>query len=196
MSISIFGVFMLLFVVLVPLVAGGLLIAYSRKRGEKYPSCGGCGYDVTGTVGAATRCPECGQHFVAVGIVPPGGRRNKVMMWIGVAVLFIPVTCVGFGMVLSVFSAQRMAASQKQAAVLAQQQALAAQQAQANAIFPIPAPLTDDQIKQMSAAKASAAMSKVSTALNRTDLSDEQRSRLQHELTLLIKQTTVAPPAE
>jgi hypothetical protein len=90
-------------------------------------------------------------------------------------------------------SAQRMSMA-KQAAVAAQAQAIASQQAQANAVFPIPAPLTDDQIKQMSAEQASAAMGIVSAALNRTDLTPENRARLQHELESLAQQSDRPPP--
>ena len=84
-------------VVVAPLIIGVLLIVKSKGRGPSYPACGGCGYDVSGTVGNAARCPECGKDFVVVGIVPPVGKRNRGMLLTGVAVLLIPLMCVGGG---------------------------------------------------------------------------------------------------
>ena len=76
------GLVLVLIFVLLPLVAGILLVGLSR-RGLGYPACGGCKYDLSGSIGVATRCPECGADFANVGIVPPKGRRNRIMVWTG-----------------------------------------------------------------------------------------------------------------
>lgn len=90
---------------LVPLVLGIWLIVKSRG-GMGYPSCGKCGYDVSGTVGSEIRCPECGAEFTTVGIVPPR-TTNKSMRVTGICLLVIPLTC-GGGLVLTgIMSATR-----------------------------------------------------------------------------------------
>lgn len=187
-SVSIIGLLVMVLVVVAPLIIGVLLIVKSKGRGPSYPACGGCGYDVTGTVGNAARCPECGKDFVVVGIVPPVGKRNRGMLLAGVAVLLIPLMCVGGGFFIAFLRIQTAVQSQK-AAVIAQQQAVVAQAAQANATFPIPSPLSDEQIDAMSDEEASAAMGPVSAAFNRTDLSDADQSRLRHEWTRLAEKT-------
>lgn len=110
---------------IVPLVGGIALIIKSRGRGLGFPSCGGCQYNLTGTIGAASRCPECGAEFVNVGIVPPNSQRNRPLFWIGVSLLLVPSTCVG----LTLVSAMTYGRAQQSAAA-AQQQSMAAQQLQ------------------------------------------------------------------
>ena len=179
-TMSVFSLLIVLVLLFLPLMAGVALMLNSRRRGLKFPSCGGCGYDVTGTVGTSTRCPECGQEFIAVGIVPPGGRRNPVTFWAGLALVVIPITCIGTGLVLSYLRAQ----SSMQAARAAQVQAVAAQQAaqaQANATKPIPPPLADARIESMTLEEASDAYGRIAAALARTDLSDEDQQRLNRE---------------
>ena len=109
---------------LVPLAVGILLIVRSRRRGPDHAACGGCGYDVSRTVGTAARCPECGAAFVEVGITPPRGRRNPIMVVAGVSLVVASVTCFGSGLL-----AQRAAMAQERAARLAAERAAVAQQA-------------------------------------------------------------------
>ncbi len=98
MAMSIAAIFGLLFMlfILAMLVGGIVLIVKSRRRGSEFPTCGSCGYDLTGSTAATDLCPECGGNFNIVGITPPhrgGGRR--IMLVIGIVLLVLPLTCGG-----------------------------------------------------------------------------------------------------
>jgi hypothetical protein len=121
MASLLMGFLMLVLFVVLPLIAGAWLIVASRKKGLGFPACGGCQYDLSGTIGAATRCPECGAEFAVVGILAPGGARNRKLLWSGIVVLMIPITCTGF-LALSRFAASQRAAQARVNAVVAQQQ--------------------------------------------------------------------------
>lgn len=121
--------FIFLLLMLLPIIGGIVLIVTSRKRGKGYPACGQCGYDVSGTLGTTVaRCPECGGDFGVVGILPAKSRTNKSALWIGVAMVIVPLLCVG-GMMLSSYFAMAEARQAQRAAVVQQQAALAAAQA-------------------------------------------------------------------
>lgn len=95
--------FMLFVPMFIMLLAGAALIAMWRfSKSRSYPACGSCGYDLSASVGAVTRCPECGAEFKDVGIRPPGESRNKAMLITGLVLVLIPLTCFGalFGMAL------------------------------------------------------------------------------------------------
>ena len=124
-------------IVLIPIAAGILLVGLSRRGGLGFPACGRCGYDLSGSIGVATRCPECGGDFANVGIVPPKGRRNRIMVWAGAALIVIPLTCAGVGLA-SAFVAYQQAAQARSAAVQ-QQAAIAAQQPATRPADPPPA---------------------------------------------------------
>lgn len=113
-----------------PVVAGIILIIASRGRGLGYPACGVCKYDLSATIGAASRCPECGAEFAQVGILPPRGRRKPLLLWAGILLLMAPSSCVGIGLLR--FSQQRMSQA-RQATIAAQQAAAGAQAASASA---------------------------------------------------------------
>ncbi len=123
------GLVLVLIFVLLPLAAGILLVGLSRRGGLGYPACGGCKYDLSGSIGVATRCPECGADFANVGIVPPKGRRNRIMVWTGVVLIVVPLTCVGMSVATVLLSlpravpAQQSVAQQGPAAVGRQQPA-------------------------------------------------------------------------
>lgn len=102
---------LVLIFVLLPLVAGILLVGLSR-RGLGYPACGGCMYDLSGSIGVATRCPECGKDFANVGIVPPKGRRNRIMVWTGVVLIVLALWCAGVYVAFSLSGRQQRAAFQ------------------------------------------------------------------------------------
>jgi hypothetical protein len=111
------------------LAAITLGVAAFARHGRPYPSCGACGYDVSGSVGDVTRCPECGIAFVEGGIVPARSSRKRVAL-IGLAALAVGMSCVGTIGVPAMLH-QRALAARRQAEV---QAALAAQaQAQAQA---------------------------------------------------------------
>ncbi len=89
------------FVLLLPLgiflAIGVLLLLRSRPRGPGHPACGKCGYDVGGSVGTVTRCPECGSPFMEVGILPPRGKRNSIMLASGIVIIVFVVGAVAGG---------------------------------------------------------------------------------------------------
>ncbi len=127
MSVSI----IVILVLLIPLVSGVLLIIFSRRGGMGYPGCGKCGYDVGGSVGTVTRCPECGSPFMEVGILPPRGKRNSIMLASGIVIIVFVVGCIGTGLVTTRSSTalQQARAAAVQAKAAAQRQAQQATQA-------------------------------------------------------------------
>ena len=103
---------MFLFLIFLPmiimLIVGVWLIFASRRGGGKrYPSCGACGYDLSGSVGSVPRCPECGADFKIVGITPPGGSRSRGMLAAGIVLIILPLTCAGGIVVLSLANLYR-----------------------------------------------------------------------------------------
>ena len=88
----------MLVLLLAMFVGGIVLLVKSRRGGPDYPSCGACSYDLTGSIGEVSRCPECGVEVAVAGIVPPGGRRSMARMVIGALLLVISVSCVGAGL--------------------------------------------------------------------------------------------------
>ncbi len=116
---------MLIVVALVPVSLGvGIwLVLRGLRRGPAFPSCGKCGYDVSGSIGSVIRCPECGSAFAEVGILKPGGRRRPHLIVVAVVLVILAVGSVGMaGSLLGVVQAKR-----------ARAQAIAAQQAAAEA---------------------------------------------------------------
>src|SRR5688572_11413821 len=116
----------------IPLIVGIVLIVKSRRPGVGHPACGACHYDVTGTVGSASRCPECGADLLSVGVLAPRGHRNRLMLWFGIVLLGIPLTCAGVNFAGFLLAGQSLQRAQ-QAARAAQQRALAQQQQQSAA---------------------------------------------------------------
>ncbi len=116
---------------LIMVVAGVLLIVFSRARGTAYPSCGRCGYDVSGSIGSVTRCPECGRDFTEVGILPPRRKRNPFMIGAGVVLIVLPLGCFGSTLLFTRGAAVQATAARRAATA---QPAAAAQQAAAAAV--------------------------------------------------------------
>ncbi len=84
--------FLLLLIPLLGVVGGVALAVRARWKRRGYPACGGCGYDVSRTVGVVARCPECGAAFTEVGIVPPRRRskpRPALLAWSVVTLLLV-----------------------------------------------------------------------------------------------------------
>ena len=106
----------LFFVVLLVLVGGGVSLIVLARRGPRYASCGNCGYDVSRSVGAVERCPECGADFIEVGIRPPRARRMRPLIALAFALF-----AVGLG-VLGMMSFQAMVARERAAVAQAQLQ--------------------------------------------------------------------------
>ena len=118
-----------LLAVLLLLGLGLVLILASSPRGRGYPSCGKCGYDVSGSIGTVARCPECGSAFAAVGIMPPRGKRSPVLLASGVALIVLAIGCPGSSLLFRQAAASRAEAAR--APALAAQQAAQAQAAAA-----------------------------------------------------------------
>ena len=112
----------------IPLALGVILVVRSKQRGHGYPACGGCGYDVSGSMGSVVRCPECGALFTEVGITPPRGRRNRTMLVCGIILLAVFVSCLGTGGI-AMFAGTRAMTRGRQNA----QQILQAEEAQEDA---------------------------------------------------------------
>ncbi len=123
MAMSIAAIFGLLFMlfILAMFVGGIVLIVKSRKRGSDFPTCGGCGYDLTGSTAATDLCPECGGQFTVVGIITPKSERKTGLLVIGIILLILPLTCGGllsFALVAPLAVGRRAAPQ----AIIAQQQ--------------------------------------------------------------------------
>ena len=73
-------------------VVGIIAITRGMQGGCPYPSCGNarCRYDLSGSIGHADRCPECGCAFAEVGIRPPTRSRNIAAVVTGVALIIAP----------------------------------------------------------------------------------------------------------
>lgn len=87
-------------VLLLPMLAMlviGFILIIAARRGPRtgFPSCGACQYNLSGSVGSVARCPECGADFKEVGITPPRGASSRTMMIAGIALIVLPITCVG-----------------------------------------------------------------------------------------------------
>ena len=97
--------------VLVAVLVGIVLIFKSRRVGFSYPACGKCHYDLSATVGTATRCPECGVEFLTSGIIAPGARpRSRLMLVMGILLIvggLLPLCC--FGVILPTAGSARRA---------------------------------------------------------------------------------------
>ncbi|MHC4910355.1 MAG: hypothetical protein ACYTF9_11590 [Planctomycetota bacterium] len=118
-------------------VAGGILMVRSRLGVSSFPSCGRCRYDVTGSIGMAERCPECGAAFAEVGIRPPRRSRGSLMAaGVGmVACSFVMMVSlvIAAGLATRAQAARAEAMAARAQAVQALQAALQAEQAAAAA---------------------------------------------------------------
>ncbi len=107
----------LVLLILVAALAGGvLLIVFSGRRGPGHPACGKCGYNVHGSIGSVTRCPECGADFGEAGITPPRGKRNPFMIAGGVVLIVSSLGCLGSTLLLPLAARTQRSAAQKAAA--------------------------------------------------------------------------------
>ena len=80
----------LVFGFVLAMTIGSLVVQYIRQRRNApgHPACGACNYDVTGIIGSAMRCPECGAEFAQVGIVPPKGWQKMPSKYTMAAAIF------------------------------------------------------------------------------------------------------------
>ena len=127
---ALLGLLFMLFI-LAMFLGGIVLIVKSRRRGSDFPTCGSCGYDLTGSTAATDLCPECGGRFTIVGITPPQSGRRSGLLAVGIVLLLLPLTCGGL---LTFAIAARSAAPQRVGpqAIIAQQQQVTVQTLQAD----------------------------------------------------------------
>lgn len=118
---AIFGLLFMLFI-LAMFVGGIVLIVKSRKRGSDSPTCGGCGYNLTGSTAATDLCPECGGQFTVVGIITPKSERKTGLLVIGIVLLILPLTCGGL-LTLGIAAPLAARGGARQQLIIAQQQA-------------------------------------------------------------------------
>ncbi|MCZ6836815.1 MAG: hypothetical protein O7G85_13650 [Planctomycetota bacterium] len=77
--------------ILVPIPIGIVLILKSRNPTFHFPSCGRCGYDLTGFTQASDACPECGGKYLEVGIKPVQPDRPRSFRIWGIVLLVVPL---------------------------------------------------------------------------------------------------------
>ena len=118
---AIFGLLFMLFI-LAMFVGGIVLIVKSRKRGSDFPTCGGCGYDLTGSTAATDLCPECGGQFTVVGIISPKSERKTGLLVIGIVLLILPLTCGGL-LTLNIAASLAARGGARQQLIIVQRQA-------------------------------------------------------------------------
>ena len=118
---AIFGLLFMLFI-LAMFVGGIVLIVKSRKRGSEFPTCGGCGYDLTGSTAATDLCPECGGQFTVVGIISPKSEPKTGLLVIGIVLLILPLTCGGL-LTLNIAASLAARGGARQQLIIVQRQA-------------------------------------------------------------------------
>jgi large subunit ribosomal protein L7/L12 len=119
MAGSLLSNFVLLAFAAIPLAAlvfGIVLLVKSRRKSFSYPACGGCHYDLSASVGTATRCPECGKEFTGVGILAPNQKkRSGAMLAWGIVLCLVGVSplplCCGMGVFMPALGKARAAAA-------------------------------------------------------------------------------------
>ncbi len=84
--------------IVVQVVGGVWLFVRGLRGGSGFPSCGGCGYDLTGSLGSVACCPECGSAFAEVGIDKPRPRQRPVLIVAGAALLTTAVCTLSIGL--------------------------------------------------------------------------------------------------
>ena len=133
------------FSILVVLMFVGVGIAAllkSRRHEGTDPTCGQCGYNLTGS--ESNRCPECGTLFIEAGVIL-GNPSPKRARWVLVSLVVLLILFVGgIGLSVSYRAASqaraqaaqaqllRMRAIEMQPALLRAQQQKSSEQAAAN----------------------------------------------------------------
>ena len=110
---SILALSILVVLLLVGVVVALLAIRKTLPTGEPDPTCGRCGYNLTGSV--SNRCPECGALFIEAGVIlgTPSPRRAP---WVLVSLVVLSMLFVGgIGLSVSHTAARRAQAQPAQA---------------------------------------------------------------------------------
>ncbi|MCH8881548.1 MAG: hypothetical protein IID34_16910 [Planctomycetes bacterium] len=125
-SVSLFPI--LAVALLAGVVAGvAVLIKGQRRRGEGTdPTCGQCGYNLTGS--ESNRCPECGTLFIEAGVTL-GNPSPKRPRWILASLIVLAILLVGgIGLSLSYRATSQARAQARLRAIYAQAASVQAQQ--------------------------------------------------------------------
>ncbi len=139
------SVFALSVLVVLLLIGTGMVVlikAQRRGREGSDPTCGQCGYNLTGS--ESNRCPECGTLFIEAGVIL-GNPSPKKARWVLVSLVVLLILVVGgIGLSVSYRAASqaraqaaeaqflRMRAIEMQAALLQGQQQESSEQPEAN----------------------------------------------------------------
>ncbi len=102
LAVSILGVLLLLGAV-------AIVLFKAQRREGTGPTCGRCGYNLTGSV--SNRCPECGALFIEAGVTL-GNPSHKRPRWVLVSLLVLSILFVA----VIGFSVSYRAASQARSA--------------------------------------------------------------------------------
>ncbi len=139
LAVSILGV-----VLLVGAVVIVLLKAQRRERTD--PTCGRCGYNLTGS--ESNRCPECGTLFIEAGVTT-GSPSPKSPRWVLVSLLVLSILFVaGIGLSVSYRAANRARAQARLRAIYAQAAAAQAQQQKSSRAGSAPAAVRQAPVRQ------------------------------------------------
>jgi hypothetical protein len=76
------------------IIVGLSLMFADRKRRPPHPTCGACAYDLSGSLGETTTCPECGSPFAVAGVQPAGTGQRSVRFLVGVGLLLAGVAAI------------------------------------------------------------------------------------------------------
>ena len=76
------------------IILGLTLMFADRKQQPPHATCGECAYNLTGSLGATTTCPECGSPFETAGVLPAGTGQRSVRFLVGVGLLLAGVAVV------------------------------------------------------------------------------------------------------
>ncbi len=109
LAVSILGVVLLVGAVVIVLLK-------AQRREDTDPTCGRCGYNLTGS--QSNRCSECGALFIEAGVTM--GRPPSSARWLVVSLVVLSILFVG---AISLSISYRAAASARAQAVRAQMQA-------------------------------------------------------------------------
>jgi hypothetical protein len=102
-------------VLLVPVLAGVIVLRMLRRQRVSEATCGACRYPVAAVVGTTPRCPECGGLFCEVGVLGTQ-RRDLLPRIVGWGLVMVPVALCSLLIAVSLAGASRAAAARAAAA--------------------------------------------------------------------------------
>ncbi len=110
--------------------AGVVVLIKARRREGTDPTCGRCGYNLTGS--QSNRCPECGALFIEAGVTM--GKRPGSARWLVVSLVVLSILFVGaISLTNSYWAAASARAQATRAAMQTRMRAIETQAAAAEA---------------------------------------------------------------